>query len=269
MNRASDQDCQPSPPPPPDAEAAAKRRLRLRIGLAALAGLAFVALVAAALWKGVTLEDLRVRREAFTAYVRAHPVLAVEWYVFAYFLVVSLSLPGALIMSLAGGYLFGVAEGTAAAVTGASLGATAMYGAARWVMGDALRAKLARSGGLGARLAAGVRDNAFLSLISLRLIPGLPFGLVNVAAAAVRIPFPTYVAATVLGIAPSTLIYVSIGHALTSALNRSGAPKLSKLIQPEVYLPIAGLFLLSATPLALKAWRARRGRGDPAPQAER
>lgn len=234
------------------------RRHRLKIGLALLILLVVIAVVVGAVWRGATLQDLRDRREAFTAYVHAHPVLSVEIYVAAYFLVVSLSLPGALIMSLGGGYLFGVVEGTAAAVTGASLGAIAMYGVARWAAGDSLRRKLAETGGLAARLQAGVDDNPFLALLSLRLIPGLPFGLVNIAAAAVKINFPVYAAATVAGILPSTLIYVWIGHELTSVLNKSGVPKLSKIIQPQVFLPLLALFLLAATPLAWKAWRARK-----------
>ena len=236
------------------------RRNRLKIGLGLLIAAVLIAVATAAMGMGVTLADLRDRREAFTAYVHAHPVLSVEIYIAAYFCVVAFSLPGALIMSLSGGYLFGPVGGALAAVTGASLGAIAMYAAARWAMGDAMRRKLADRGGLTARLQAGVDDNAFLSLLSLRLIPGLPFGLVNIAAAAVRIDFPTYVAATVLGIFPSTLIYVWIGHDLTSVLSRNGVPKLSKIIQPEVFLPLIGLFLLAAAPLALKAWRARRRR---------
>ena len=219
-----------------------------------------VAVAATAFWRGLSLEDLRDRREAFTAYVHAHPVLSVEVYMAAYFMVVAFSLPGALIMSLSGGYLFGVAKGTAAAVTGAGLGAVAMYAVASWLMGDGLRAKLVRGGGLGARLEEGVRRNAFLSLLSVRLIPGVPFGLVNVAAAAVRIPFLTYVVATFAGIFPSTLIYVWIGSDLTRVLNRDGAPKLSQIIQPQVFVPLAALFLLAAAPLAWKAWRSRRNR---------
>ena len=228
------------------------------IGLAIGVVLIAVALAGAFLWTGLTLDDLRGRREAFTAYVYAHPVLSVEIYVCAYFLLICLSLPGALIMSLAAGYLFGVVEGTAAAILGLSLAAVAMYGAARWLTGDALRRALAGSGELARRLQTGVDRNAFLTLLSLRLIPGLPFGLVNLAAAAVRIPFFTYMAATVLGIFPSTLIYVSIGHALVSAIGRNGAPKLSSIIKPEVVLPLIGLFLLASAPLVWKAWRARR-----------
>jgi uncharacterized membrane protein YdjX (TVP38/TMEM64 family) len=219
-----------------------------------------VAVIAGSIWRGVTLEDLHARREVFTSYIAAHPILSIEIYIVAYFLLASLSLPGALIMSLAAGYLFGVATGVAAAMTALMLASVTAYGVARWIMGDALRARIISGRGLVSRLQAGVDDNAFLTLLTLRLIPGLPFSLVNVAAAAVRIRFPTYVAATAVGILPSTLIYVSIGHALTSALNRSGVPKLSKVVQPEMMLPLAGLLVLSATPLAWKAWRARQGR---------
>ncbi len=263
MVRAEPPDCQPPPPLIERETRPQKADLRLRIGLGVALAAVLIALLAAAFWHGLTLDDLRDRREALTAYIHAHPVLSVEVYMVAYFLVVSLSLPGALIMSLSGGYLFGVVEGTAAAVTGASLGATAMYGVARWLMGHSLRDRLAGSGGLGARLEAGVRRNAFLALLSLRLIPGMPFALVNVAAAAVRIPFLTYVGATVAGIAPSTLVYVWIGHELTSVLSRNGSLKLSKVIQPQVFLPLVALFLLAATPLAWKAWKARKSRLAP------
>lgn len=257
MNRGEAPECQPRALSSAAPEGWLQRH-RLSLALGFFAALAALAVAAAALWKGVTLEDLHARRDAFTAYIRAHPVLSVEIYIAAYFLLVCFSLPGALIMSLAGGYLFGVAEGTGAAVIGLSLGAVAMYGAARWIMGDALRRRLAQSGGLAKRLQDGVDRNAFLTLLTLRLIPGLPFGLVNLAAAAVRIPFITYMGATVLGIFPSTLIYASIGHALVSALGRNGAPKLSSIITPQVFLPLIGLFLLAAAPLAWKAWSARQ-----------
>ena len=262
MNKGQGPQCQPKGAgDTADASASAwLRRHRLSLGLGLFVFVVVVTLLAAALWRGVTLAELHARREAFTAYIRAHPVLSVELYAGAYFLLLCFSLPGALIMSLAGGYLFGVVEGTAAALTGLTFGAVVMYGVARWVMGDALRRRMADIGGLAARLQEGVDHNPFLALLSLRLIPGLPFGLVNLAAAAVRIPFPTYLAATVAGIFPSTLIYVSIGHALVSALGRNGAPKLPSVITPPVYLPLIGLGLISAAPLAWKAWRARRER---------
>lgn len=260
MIRRQPPECQPREPirEPERGVPGWLRRHRLTLGLGVLGALVVIALAAAALWRGLTLDDLHARREAFAAYIRAHPVLSVEIYIGAYFLLVCFSLPGALIMSLAGGYLFGVVEGTGAAILGLSLGAVVMYGVARWLMGDALRKRFAESGGLAKRLQEGVDHNAFLTLLSLRLIPGLPFGLVNLAAAAVRIPFVIYLGATVLGILPSTLIYVSIGHALVRALGRNGAPKLSTIITPEVFLPLIGLFLLAAAPLAWKAWRARR-----------
>ena len=257
MNKAQAPQCQPEHPPI-GRRPGWLRRHRLALGLGLLAALLTLAVAAGLRGMGPTLDELHARREAFTAYIRAHPVLSVEIYIGAYFLLVCFSLPGALIMSLAGGYLFGVVEGTSAAILGLSLGAVAMYGVARWLMGDALREKFAKSGGLARKLQEGVDHNAFLTLLSLRLIPGLPFGLVNLAAAAVRIRFVTYMGATVLGILPSTLIYVSIGHALVSALGRDGAPKLSTIIKPEVFLPLIGLFLLAAAPLAWKAWRARR-----------
>ena len=218
-------------------------------------------------WRWLSLEALRDRREALAAYVRAHPVLSLELYAVAYMALVALSLPGALIMSLAGGYLFGALPGGAAALAGETAGALIMYAAARTALGPRLARVLARSrradGGLG-RIERGVRETAASTLLALRLMPGVPFCLVNLAAGLFGVRLSTYLWTTVLGIAPSTFLYCWIGQGLGRAFSRSGAIKLHQLVTPGLALPVAGLALLALTPVAARALSRRRAGAAPA-----
>jgi uncharacterized membrane protein YdjX (TVP38/TMEM64 family) len=111
-----------------------------------------------------------------------------------------------------------------------------------------------------ARIEAGVRANAFVYLLILRLIPAVPFWLCNIASGFVAIPMRTYVTATVLGIIPSTFIYASIGAGLGHVFDRGEKPDLSLIMDPEVMLPLIGLAALSCVPVLYHAWRIRRGR---------
>ena len=265
MDRRTGVGCQPeaaSPPPPPRPS---RRRTLLALLPLALVLAVSLALYASGVWRHLNLEELRGRREALLGFVRAHPVLALEIYMAAYAVLVAFSIPGALLMSLSGGYLFGVLTGTAAAVTGASAGATAMFLVARTTLGDALARRIAGSSGLLARLQAGARRHTLSTMLALRLMPAVPFALVNLLAGVVRMRLAPYVAATVVGIAPSTLIYAWTGHGLHSVFRRSGAVDLRALVRPEVYGPLAGLAVLAAGPLAWRLWSARREAGAPPP----
>lgn len=255
--------CQREPSAPGGPGASSRGRVALRLLIAALFLTALAALILSGAWRWISLEELRDRRAALQMFVREHPVLSLELYMGAYALVVALSLPGALIMSLGGGYLFGVWRGSAAAVAGMTAGSVAMYGVARFVLGDRPAWRGAPGGRWACRverLERGLRENAASALLTLRLIPGMPFALVNLAAGVFRAPFGIYVLTTVAGITPSTLVYCWVGQGLGRAFNRGGAIDVRQLVTPAVYLPLTGLLLLATTPLAL-AWVRRRGRG--------
>ena len=239
-------------------------RLLLAAGLLVVLAGIFGAVLASGAWRHLSLQELRERRHELTAYVQAHPVLSVEIYMAAYAVLVALSLPGALLMSLSGGYLFGVWEGAAAAVAGASAGATAMFLVARTAVGDALARRFGRGGGLLARLQGGARKHGVSTLLALRLMPAVPFALVNLLAGVVRMKLAPYVLATVIGITPSTLIYTWTGQDLHAVFKRSGAVDLHALVRPEVYGPVVALALLATTPLL---WRVAQSRRRSAPAA--
>lgn len=199
------------------------------------------------------LDALRDRRTQLLAYVESRPVLSVLIYIGVYAAVAALSLPGAAVVTLAGGFLFGVLVGGPAAVVGATLGATLVFVAMRTAVGDLLQK---RFGERTARITGGLRENAFSYLLTLRLLPVAPFWLVNLAAGLVGMPLRTFVAATLLGIVPGTLIYSWVGQGLGSLFARGEEPN---LLQPQFILPLAALGLLSLAPAIV-----RRVRGRPA-----
>jgi uncharacterized membrane protein YdjX (TVP38/TMEM64 family) len=185
----------------------------------------------------------------------------------AYAVMVALSVPGALIMTMTGGFLFGPLVGASAAVIGMTVGATIMFLVARSALGDFLK-RHTPAGGMVSRVEAGVRANAFLYLLVLRLLPAVPFWLCNLASGFVNIPLRTYLAATIVGIIPSTFIYASIGAGLGHVFDRGEKPNLNLISDPQVLFPLIGLVALSLLPLLYHAWRVRRGRRSPLQVAE-
>ena len=234
----------------------AKRWLRL-LPLAVIA-IGIVVAFSSGATRYLSLDALQARSHTLVAFAQAHPVQCAAAYMGLYAAVVAFSLPGALIMTLSGGFLFGQVWGSAAAVAGASAGAVIMFLVARTAVGDALRRKAEASGGLLRKLEAGIRENAFTALLTMRLIPALPFWLVNIAAGLVKMSLSTYAAATVLGIIPSTVIYAGIGAGLSRVFASGGKPDLHMIFEPQVLLPLIGLAGLSFAPLLWKTWRKRR-----------
>jgi len=228
-----------------------------------LIALAVALAIGAVAAKHLSLEELRERRAALTQFVHLHPLGAPAIYIGAFVLVVALSLPGALIMTLTGGLLFGSMFGAAAALAGASTGALLMFLVARsrlfacspW--GAALRRRV-RPDGVVARMEAEIRRHAFSYLLSLRLMPAVPFALVNLVSGFVNMPLSTYLAATLLGIAPSILIYASIGAGLGAVFDQGGAANLHILLRPQVLAPLCALAVLAVTPNLVRLWIARR-----------
>jgi uncharacterized membrane protein YdjX (TVP38/TMEM64 family) len=220
-----------------------------------------LALIGLALASGITehltLAELKLRRDELQALVSQHPALSLAAYILIYIAVVSLSLPGALIMTLSGGFLFGPWFGGLAAATGASLGAAVIFLICRTAIGDALRGK---AGSTIAKVEEGVRRDAFSYLLTLRLIPVMPFWLVNLAAGFVAIPLRTFLVATVLGILPGSLVYAGLGSGLGHVFASGQEPNLRVIFEPQVLLPLIGLSLLSQLPIVLRRFR----KGEPA-----
>jgi len=217
-------------------------------------GAGIAAFFALGLDRYLTFEQLREHRETLTAFVATMPVASVAIFILVYTVAVALSVPGAAILTLTGGFLFGIWEGAAAVVVGATAGATALFLAARFVLGGVLRAK---AGPWLTKMEAGFNEDALSYLLALRLIPAFPFFIVNLVPAFLGVSLRTFVIATFLGIIPGTFVFASIGAGLGSIFDSTGVLA-ERRADAAGYYRAVGLALLSLLPVAykkIKAWR--------------
>ncbi|HRK23397.1 MAG TPA: VTT domain-containing protein [Beijerinckiaceae bacterium] len=220
---------------------------RLWLALAAIATIALVR------WSGVgdllALETLRAHRETLAAWVSAHVVIASLAYLATYVVVVAFSVPGAFVLTLWGGFLFGSLLGTALTVIGATIGATAIFIFARTIFGENA---LDRFGVSAARLADGLRRDAASYLLVLRLVPLFPFFLVNLVPAFVGVPLSTYAITTVFGIIPGTAVFSLAGAGIGSILDQGGTLTPGSILTPEIVAGLVGLAILSLIAIPLR-----------------
>ena len=227
----------------------------MRRGLALAAVLAaLLAAHLAGLTQYLSFEALRDNRLALLGWVAANPALAAGSFVLAYIAAVALSLPGAVWLTLVGGFLFGALLGTALTVLAATAGAVLVFLLARWLLGEG---GLGRFGERGARLAEAVRREGFTYLLVLRLVPLFPFFLVNLVPAFVGMRLGTYSLATGLGIVPATAVFSLAGAGLGRAFEGEGGFDLRAVLTPETVLALVGLAALSLLAIPLRRRFAR------------
>lgn len=196
----------------------------------------------------VTLNALKENKEALKHYTESNYALTAFLFVIIYVAQTALSLPGATIMTLAGGMLFGTVSGAILVNIGATGGATLAFLSARYLLRDRIEKKF------GNRLASiqdGFSNNAFSYLLTLRLIPLFPFFLVNLASGLTRIKISTYMLATAIGILPGSLVYTHAGKQL-STIN-----SLKDIASPGVLGAFALLGLLAMVPIVYNKMKAK------------
>lgn len=200
---------------------------------------------------GLSIEALLRHRAAIDAFVAEHRLVAVLAYIALYIATVALSVPGAALLTVSGGFLFGLAIGAVAAVIGATVGATLVFLLARTALGEPL---LRRAGPRALKLAQGFREDAFSYLLFLRLVPAFPFFLVNLVPAFAGVRLAPFVAATALGVIPGAFVYAFAGTGLDSVLAAQSA---GHILTPELIGALVALALLALLPVLVKRWRAR------------
>lgn len=217
----------------------------------------------------LTLENIALNREALKTYIANNLVLSLLAYAAIYIAVVALSLPGATVLTLSGGLLFGWAIGGPVTVVAATIGATIIFLVAQSSFGESLAAK---AGGSIDKLREGFKEDAFNYLLFLRLVPAFPFVLVNIAPALLGVNLRTFFLATLFGIIPGTMAYSFFGSGLDSvieaqtgayntcvAANGADACTLkidpSSLITPEIVYAFIALGVVALIPIAIKRFR--------------
>lgn len=201
--------------------------------------------------------ELRAHLVGWRGLAAREPVVAVALYVAIYIVTVAFSVPGSVWLTIAGGLLFGTIEGAALAVIAATCGAIPLFLAARYALAPMLER---RARPLLARVGPILERDGFSGLLALRLLPVLPFWVLNLAPALVGMRLAPFAAATLIGIVPATLVFASIGAGLGDVLATGQAPDPSVIFSARVFLPLLGLALLSLLPIGWRRWKASHGR---------
>ncbi|SHJ77919.1 Uncharacterized membrane protein YdjX, TVP38/TMEM64 family, SNARE-associated domain [Shimia gijangensis] len=210
---------------------------------------------AATLGDALSFEVLRNNREALLAYRDAHYALAAVVFMMVYVAIVAFSLPGALMASLTGGFLFGTIAGSLFNISAATIGATLIFLAARWGFGERMAVKMDTSQGRVKRIKDGIDENQWSMLFLIRLVPLVPFFVANLIPAIVGVPLRRFVISTFVGIIPGGVVYTSVGAGLGEVFAKGQAPNLGVIFEPHILLPILGLCALAALPIVLKFLR--------------
>ncbi|MDQ7003563.1 MAG: TVP38/TMEM64 family protein [Ghiorsea sp.] len=226
-----------------------KRSLPLLI-LAAIAAL-FISLG----WhEYLSFEQLKEHRLTLNALVLDYPILSPLVFIVAYIVVVAFSLPGGTMMTLAGGFLFGVIWGGFYTVLGATIGATIIFLIAKTSLGDALLTKAGKS---IQSMKAGFQEDAMSYMFVLRLVPLFPFFIVNLVPAFLGVPLRTYIIATFFGIMPATFVFSLAGSGLGKVFEQGGDFSIAGILTAEMIGALVGLGLLSLVPVFYKKFKGK------------
>jgi len=161
----------------------------------------------------LTLEALKTNRDALTTFYQKNRLLMAGAFIAIYIIQTALSLPGAAVLSLAAGAIFGVLIGTLYVNIGATVGATLAFLVARYLFHDVIQNKF------GPRLEKINREletRGFNYLLFLRLVPLFPFFLINLGAGLTRIPLRTFFFGTMIGIIPGSFVFCNAGASLAT-----------------------------------------------------
>lgn len=224
-----------------------------------IAILAVAAIGAFTLRDQLTFQALADNREALIAFRDANFVLTVIGFIAVYVVIVAFSLPGATVATLTGGFLFATFPGALFNIVAATMGATLIFMAARWGLGERLAERMDSSEGVVKKIKAGIDENQWEMLFLIRLVPAVPFFVANLVPALVGVPVFRFVVTTFIGIIPGAVVYTSVGAGLGEVFARGETPNLGIIFEPHILFPILGLCALAALPILLKALRGKKG----------
>ncbi|RMH60772.1 MAG: TVP38/TMEM64 family protein [Zetaproteobacteria bacterium] len=196
-----------------------------------------------------SLDALAQHRAQLLRWTSQFGWLAPLTYMALYVAVVAFSVPGATVMTLAGGFLFGAVMGAVYASTGATIGAALLFLAARGALSAWLKRRV---GERLHRLRQGFEHHAFSYLLMLRLIPLFPFFVVNLVPAFSGMRLRDYVLATWLGVMPAAFVYALAGSGMGEVLAHGGGWSLGGVMTPKVVAALVGLAVLALLPVVYR-----------------
>ena len=206
----------------------------------------------------LNFDAFRENRDALVEWRDRNLLVAILVYGAAYVLAVAFSVPGAVWLTIAGGFLFGLYLGAATTVVSATIGATLIFLAAK----TALRETLVRNAGAWLRRAEEeFQENEVSFMLLMRLVPAIPFFAINIAAALLGVRLTTYIWTTLVGIIPGSAVYTWVGAGIDDVIARGETPNLGLIFEWNILGPILGLCALAVLPIAIRKIRARSQKG--------
>ena len=213
---------------------------QIRLLIVAVIAVAIATFFAFDLQQYLSLAALKQQRDALVALTEARPVLMIGGYFVAYVAVAALSLPGAAIMTLAGGAIFGLVVGSITVSFASTIGATLAFLASRFLFHDSVQRRFkSRLQGLN----EGVERDGGFYLLGLRLVPIFPFFVINLVAALTPLRTWTFYWVSQLGMFPATIVYVNAG----TQLGQISSP--GDILSPSL---LGAFALLAALPLLMR-----------------
>jgi uncharacterized membrane protein YdjX (TVP38/TMEM64 family) len=208
------------------------------------------------LGKYLTLSSLKENRDALAEYYERHRFITVTAFVMVYIIQTALSLPGATVLTLTAGAVFGAFTGTAFVNIGATIGATLAFLVARYLFRDVIQNKF---GARTSKINSELETRGFNYLLFLRLVPLFPFFLINLGAGLTRIPLRTFILGTMVGIIPGSFVYCNAGASLATITS------MSDIVSPRVLWSSALLGVFALVPALyqkIKNNKPENGRSD-------
>lgn len=208
------------------------------------------------LYDYLNFNTLKIYQSKLLEWTNTHYKIMITFYMIAFTFMIASALPSATFLTLLGGFLFGTVA-VVYAMFAITLGGVILYLAVRSAVGNDIKT---RSSGWIKKMEAGFQENAFNYLLTLRLVPIFPCWFSNISAGALNIPLKTFISATVIGIMPSTFIYVMVGRSLDKFFDLDQTPSFHMIFTPSLLFPLLGLALLSLLPVIIKYTVSKRGK---------
>lgn len=202
----------------------------------------------------LTLDMLRAYHLVLAQWTASHYLLAIIIYTMAFTLLIACTIPVGTLFSLLGGFLFGQIA-ILLAILSTTVGGMILYYAIRYSIGIKVNKK---SNGWIKKFKQAFQENAFYYLLMLRLLPICPCWVSNISAGALNVSLKMFLAATVLGITPSIIIYVLAGRSLDKIFSTRDIPLVEIVSAPSIFFPLLGLAFLSLFPVIYKSVKKHR-----------
>ena len=201
----------------------------------------------------ISFEALKENRAEISEFRDKNFTLSIVIFWVFYVILVIFSLPGAAVASVSGGFLFGLGAGLLINITAASTGAALLFLLVRYGMKSF---KYNKSNTLNSNFVIQIKNalvtNQISIMLTLRLVPVVPFFLANILPALVGVRLFNFIWTTIIGIIPGGIVFTWIGVGVGEVFDRNEYPNFELLFSPVILGPILGLVALLLLPMILR-----------------